>query len=270
MIVLIVCLIISFVLLCSYFSFRKNKHREFVINHSIKIKKLRELNSTYSFYDVKPLVLKNAYDNKKFYETISCQDYLIYQLQFIKYDVSQEIRKANYNNVQYQNYLEEVQLINEFNNFDIAPTNYNKKLLIKLESELFEKSIKHPTTDFSITIILYQTKMNERVQQDKKNIFNSTQIISLLHRLNNKNNYFYLDREIWDSLCRVERGKVSNKMRFAIYKRDHYCCQICGSRYGQLEIDHIKPIAKGGKTTYDNLQTLCKRCNQAKGDMFSE
>jgi 5-methylcytosine-specific restriction endonuclease McrA len=26
------------------------------------------------------------------------------------------------------------------------------------------------------------------------------------------------------------------------------------------------PIAKGGKTTFDNLQTLCKRCNGLKSD----
>lgn len=33
-----------------------------------------------------------------------------------------------------------------------------------------------------------------------------------------------------------------------------------------LEIDHIIPIAKGGKSTYDNLQTLCHRYNIKKGD----
>ena len=35
-----------------------------------------------------------------------------------------------------------------------------------------------------------------------------------------------------------------------------------------MDIDHIKPIAKGGKTTYDNLQTLCRRCNKEKGDTY--
>ena len=35
-----------------------------------------------------------------------------------------------------------------------------------------------------------------------------------------------------------------------------------------LEIDHIKPISKGGKCTYDNLQTLRARCNREKRDKY--
>jgi len=55
-----------------------------------------------------------------------------------------------------------------------------------------------------------------------------------------------------------------------IYARDHYGCRICGRSGNQdfLEIDHIKPISKGGKSTYDNLQTLCRRCNKEKGDTY--
>jgi hypothetical protein len=32
-----------------------------------------------------------------------------------------------------------------------------------------------------------------------------------------------------------------------------------------LEIDHIMPLAKGGITSEENLQTLCWKCNRAKG-----
>lgn len=53
-------------------------------------------------------------------------------------------------------------------------------------------------------------------------------------------------------------------MRFAIYNRDGYRCCKCGRKTDDLEIDHIMPISKGGKTHPDNLQTLCKRCNMEK------
>ncbi|MBR2352886.1 MAG: HNH endonuclease, partial [Clostridia bacterium] len=33
----------------------------------------------------------------------------------------------------------------------------------------------------------------------------------------------------------------------------------------KLEVDHIIPVSKGGKSTLDNLQTLCERCNRGKG-----
>ena len=33
-----------------------------------------------------------------------------------------------------------------------------------------------------------------------------------------------------------------------------------------LEVDHIVPVSKGGKTEADNLQTLCWRCNRSKSN----
>lgn len=41
-------------------------------------------------------------------------------------------------------------------------------------------------------------------------------------------------------------------------------CAACGSRF-KLVVDHIIPIAKGGRTTRKNLQALCEACNTAKG-----
>ena len=81
-----------------------------------------------------------------------------------------------------------------------------------------------------------------------------------------KHGDYYLDGEIWNAICRVERGKVSNRMRFAIYQRDGYRCRKCGRSSNDLEIDHIFPISKGGKSVFDNLQTLCHRCNTEKSN----
>lgn len=42
-------------------------------------------------------------------------------------------------------------------------------------------------------------------------------------------------------------------------------CAICGSSES-LELDHKHPIIRGGKTTPDNLWTLCRSCNAFKND----
>lgn len=50
-------------------------------------------------------------------------------------------------------------------------------------------------------------------------------------------------------------------------KRDAFRCQYCGRSAPDvvLEVDHIKPIAKGGIDTLDNLITACEECNLGKG-----
>ena len=52
-------------------------------------------------------------------------------------------------------------------------------------------------------------------------------------------------------------------MRAAVVVRDGGRCRKC-RRAINLEMDHIVPVSKGGKTEESNLQTLCRRCNRAK------
>ncbi|NMM50539.1 HNH endonuclease [Marinigracilibium pacificum] len=54
-----------------------------------------------------------------------------------------------------------------------------------------------------------------------------------------------------------------------IFKRDDHKCQYCG-KSSDLTVDHLVPKAKGGKTTWSNLVTACKRCNTVKGNSSPE
>lgn len=64
----------------------------------------------------------------------------------------------------------------------------------------------------------------------------------------------------------VERKPLSKKIRFEVFKRDSFTCQYCGSKAPDviLEIDHMKPVAKGGKNEIINLITSCFDCNRGK------
>jgi HNH endonuclease len=42
-------------------------------------------------------------------------------------------------------------------------------------------------------------------------------------------------------------------------------CMHCGSTEGPFHMDHIVPLAKGGRDEAENLQCLCSDCNQRKG-----
>ena len=63
--------------------------------------------------------------------------------------------------------------------------------------------------------------------------------------------------------------KFSDKDKRTAYERQNGICPICGIHHeiDEMEGDHIIPWSKGGKTTIDNLQMLCKKCNREKGNI---
>ncbi len=68
------------------------------------------------------------------------------------------------------------------------------------------------------------------------------------------------------------RRDFNLRERFIIFKRDNFRCCICGRSPAttiglELQADHIKPWSKGGETTIDNGQTLCRDCNEGKSDL---
>ena len=66
---------------------------------------------------------------------------------------------------------------------------------------------------------------------------------------------------------------INLRLRFRVLQRDNYTCKACGASPAkdpsvELQVDHILPWSKGGETEIDNLQTLCSKCNQGKGNML--
>lgn len=67
-------------------------------------------------------------------------------------------------------------------------------------------------------------------------------------------------------------------VRAIIRMRYNDTCQLCKRRYNtrladyypkryfnRIEIDHIIPLARGGRNHIDNYQLTCKECNREKG-----
>lgn len=57
------------------------------------------------------------------------------------------------------------------------------------------------------------------------------------------------------------------RTRREAYERQGHKCAICGEEFEfeQMHGDHIKPWSRGGHTTPDNCQMLCRDCNLKKG-----
>lgn len=57
---------------------------------------------------------------------------------------------------------------------------------------------------------------------------------------------------------------VSQATKIAVAARDQGQCVRCGSG-DDLQFDHVFPWSKGGNANPENIQLLCKKCNQEKG-----
>jgi 5-methylcytosine-specific restriction endonuclease McrA len=53
--------------------------------------------------------------------------------------------------------------------------------------------------------------------------------------------------------------------RRAVFARDSWTCQYCGTR-ANLTVDHVIPRSKGGTSSWDNIVASCAPCNRRKGD----
>lgn len=62
-----------------------------------------------------------------------------------------------------------------------------------------------------------------------------------------------------------------HEVRFSrrhVLQRDGFSCQYCGRRCdeAELNLDHVIPRERGGRTTWENIVTACLRCNSHKAD----
>lgn len=251
---------------------RNRKYVDFVNEHSLAIRAIKELNSKYQFSPFYPLIYKNRYDTTVNFEKVSCKDYLIYQFHLDTLGVRRIIKSRNNNISKEIDYKGKVDLAKDkLGNFDVSIEDLNEEKLRNIESIVFNDLIEKVNTDFYAEVHLYLTRGRiHRVVDEKKELFDLNEIVDVLKSIDSSKvidgRRFY-SREVWKSIERVERAKVSNELRQEIFERDGYTCVNCGSTEKELlEIDHIKPISKGGKTEPDNLQTLCHDCNIRKGN----
>lgn len=78
----------------------------------------------------------------------------------------------------------------------------------------------------------------------------------------------------------------NKKHRFEVYTKGNFECAYCKRKFTKpkewnetcaihdgemfLEIDHIKPLSKGGSDKIENKQSLCQKCNNIKSDSYEQ
>lgn len=81
----------------------------------------------------------------------------------------------------------------------------------------------------------------------------------------------------------VWRLPLSHRVRrdaivIALADRDGDRCWYCGCSFDEREdggsrtltIDHVEPVAGGGRSSLDNLRLCCRTCNRRKGQLGAD
>ncbi len=129
-----------------------------------------------------------------------------------------------------------------------------EEVIYDFDDNLYE--IDYPYLKFSYVSSAGRSKRNSEIE------LNEEQLEAIIENIK--------DRIGKEGHTKHQRSRMTKELREAIKKRDGYTCQICGNSIEEepnllLEVDHIVPVSKGGKTEPDNLQTLCWKCNREKG-----
>lgn len=93
--------------------------------------------------------------------------------------------------------------------------------------------------------------------------------------------YYFIDTSIVDviessekpeSKRKIKHKQFSNRKRRSIYEKTEGHCYLCGElvRYNFFEVEHKKPLSKGGTDELDNLYCSCRKCNTIKRDICYE
>ena len=132
----------------------------------------------------------------------------------------------------------------------------------KLEQKYFKRAIMKPgNVRFSIR--------KSYTSRKKRRHYEATELLYAEDFLRILGNVFALQKRRQEA-CK-ERAKMSQRMRYQILVRDGGHCQLCGRGYEHgvvLQVDHIIPVSKGGKTVPSNLRVLCSECNLGKGALL--
>lgn len=191
-------------------------------------------------------VVKNFYPNKKMYpEQIQKLQLLIEELETLK-EAKQIIE--NYK-VEYQQYLGDV-----------------PDYVLRDDEDGFYSRLGFANIDESVLAVEYKfsyTSGGGMAQRYFTVPMTEETIEELIRMLESKLTA--------SAFAKEQRALMTKKLREHIKTRDNFTCCSCGNSTHVepnllLEIDHILPVAKGGCTVEENLQTLCWKCNRAKSD----
>lgn len=286
-------IIIAFAILIAI-KITRAEYDQRVHEYSSRYNQILDLNTSFHFQEVEEdNYLSTVCITKSEFEKFDADKYLLDSLYYgLDFDMVEEIYfRAMYNQKLYQEYVEKISEIIPTSE-TIIKQNARMKVetFLSIEDAICREEILKPVlnpvlivkaiytspkgrnsyvnkTQYSIDQIGAMMRIaNERSANDKTQEYSDIPTSNFIYEKYQRNRR-YSNR----SSQQRQRSLMTNSLRYDVLKRDHFRCTICGASAKEgaiLEVDHIKPVSKGGKTEFNNLRTLCKSCNRGKRDKY--
>ena len=268
--IFLIFFLVSIVLIIFFVCFFIILHRKIhlkVMNNSNLLKALNAINANTAFNNFDNFYLyEQHYDNKRNYlkiEPAYIMSYIIREnLEYFENIIIKIRENINLNEI----YHQKVDLLeSSITKEECKKLKINYKTFLRIENKYFRENIINPILDYSFTVIMYYSSPKRQVNLSKVKVFNFNEMYTCLDSVSRKN----VSKSEYQKLSSVERGFVSDSLRYDVMLRDNFRCVICGASANEgarLHVDHIIPISKGGKSDISNLRTLCERCNLGKSN----
>lgn len=207
-------------------------------------------------------------NSKKNFDKLDLDEYLMYIIENNERNIGNIINKVEENNKKYHMYLNDIKSIKSV----VTPRQLQEYKITRrgfkrIENKVCNSVKLKPTLEINILVIARYESPKKHNIYEKYYEYNYEKIKRLYYKVKDSISI----KESYEYQKKMERLKMTDSLRYDILRRDDYKCQICGitaKEGAKLHVDHIMPIAKGGKTIPENLQTLCDRCNLGKSDKY--
>ena len=266
-IIIVFAFVLAIAAICFLFVHVLNKeHRKLVDRTSTKCAKLRELNEIFRFVPVKKKqYLYNDCASKGQFDRQRGYDFLVAMAKESPRWIEDFIFNAQKNQILYEEYNRQLAQIEPTSTKRIKSTKtlMSVEAYRKIEEEMYWDEIQHPVLTPIVIVVTSYTSAKGRNTYRKEARFEISDLKNVLKAAEKQHDYAQ-SRE-------YQRSLMTPTLRYAVLKRDQFRCQICGASQAdgvKLEVDHIMPISKGGKTEMSNLRALCERCNRGKRDRY--
>lgn len=251
-------------------SINRSKHVKAALaamEHSKRYHELCKINREYHFNDIDAVTTYNTrVDSKQKYDRFNFasyfEDIIAHNL-----EASEMLLEDTYFNQHlFKQYTSEVRKI-KVSDISEEANKANVKLQYyqKAEQELFSKSILTPVVRPIFRIYVRYNSPQGRNRYVNYYTFDFRDFEGIYYNV--------LDKEAKKATREYQRKLMTPSLRYEILQRDGFRCVLCGRSQLEdgvkLEVDHIVPISKGGKTERSNLRTLCQDCNRGKRDKYS-